>query len=374
MQRLHSDVRGVLDLEPAATRRRNREREPHSNFIDSWGSGQLEITPGEWFPGVHPLKDARTVEELDAYPGWPDMSDPTRIAHVREAAANLDKENEYAILATPWLLFPFERAYAMQGMETFLLNMAMDGEFARELMQRIASYCGFGALAEYAAVPAELCVAIPDEMTAEHAAAFLITYGTSHVALDYKAHLQEGERLLVLGASGGVGLTAVELGKLMGAEVVAVARGADKLQVAKAAGADHLINSDTDDIREIVKGLGGADVVYDPIGGDQFKAALRACRPEARLIPLGFASGEVPQIPANHLLVKNLTVIGLYWGGYTKVNPKVLTDSLSQLSRWYVEGKLNPHVSHVVPLEQANEALDLLRTRKATGKVVVQID
>lgn len=240
--------------------------------------------------------------------------------------------------------------------------------------QRIASYCGFGALAEYAAVPAELCVAIPDEMTAEHAAAFLITYGTSHVALDYKAHLQEGERLLVLGASGGVGLTAVELGKLMGAEVVAVARGADKLQVAKAAGADHLINSDTDDIREIVKGLGGADVVYDPIGGDQFKAALRACRPEARLIPLGFASGEVPQIPANHLLVKNLTVIGLYWGGYTKVNPKVLTDSLSQLSRWYVEGKLNPHVSHVVPLEQANEALDLLRTRKATGKVVVQID
>lgn len=141
MQRLHSDVRGVLDLEPAATRQRNREREPHSNFIDSWGSGQLEITPGEWFPGVHPLKDARTVEELDAYPGWPDMSDPTRIAHVREAAAKLDQENEYAILATPWLLFPFERAYAMQGMETFLLNMAMDGEFARELMERIASHC-----------------------------------------------------------------------------------------------------------------------------------------------------------------------------------------------------------------------------------------
>ena len=240
--------------------------------------------------------------------------------------------------------------------------------------QRIASYCGFGALAAYAAVPAELCVAVPDAMTAEHAAAFLITYGTSHVALDYKAHLQPGERLLVLGASGGVGLTAVELGKLMGAEVVAVARGDDKLAVAKAAGADHLINSDTDDIRDVVKGLGGADVVYDPIGGDQFKAAMRACRPEARLIPLGFASGEVPQIPANHLLVKNLTVIGLYWGGYTKVNPKVLTDSLSQLSQWYVEGKLNPHVSNLLPLEQANEALDLLRTRKATGKVVVQID
>lgn len=239
--------------------------------------------------------------------------------------------------------------------------------------QRIAAYCGFDALAEYAAIPANICVPIPDQMTDEDAAAFLIAYGTSHVALDYKAHLQPGERLLVLGASGGVGLTAVELGKLMGAEVIAVARGADKLAVAKSMGADHLINSETDDIRERVKSLGGADVVYDPIGGDQFKAALRACNPEARLIPLGFASGEVPQIPANHLLVKNLTVIGFYWGGYTRVNPKVLTDSFGVLTRWYLEGRIKPHVSNVLPLEQANEALDLLKTRKATGKVVVRI-
>ncbi|WP_298837886.1 NADPH:quinone oxidoreductase family protein [uncultured Roseobacter sp.] len=240
--------------------------------------------------------------------------------------------------------------------------------------QRVAAYCGFDALADYAAIPASVCVPVPDEMSDEHAAAFLIAYGTSHVALDYKAHLKKGERLLVLGASGGVGLTAVELGRLMGAEVIAVARGPEKLAVAKAAGADHLIDSETDDIREIVKGLGGADVVYDPIGGDQFKAALRACRPEARLIPLGFASGEVPQIPANHLLVKNLTVIGFYWGGYTRVNPRVLTDSFRVLTDWYVQGKIHPHVSNVLPLDQANEALDLLRTRKATGKVVVRID
>jgi NADPH2:quinone reductase len=240
--------------------------------------------------------------------------------------------------------------------------------------QRIAAYCGFGALADYAAIPANICVPIPDQMTDEDAAAFLIAYGTSHVALDYKAHLKPGERLLVLGASGGIGLTAVELGKLMGAEVIAVARGQEKLAVAKAAGADHLLDSDTDDIRERVKALGGADVVYDPIGGDQFKAALRACNPEARLIPLGFASGEVPQIPANHLLVKNLSVIGFYWGGYTRVNPKVLTDSFAVLTRWYVEGRIHPHVSNVLPLEQANEALDLLRTRQATGKVVVRID
>ncbi|MGA9411885.1 MAG: NADPH:quinone oxidoreductase family protein [Roseobacter sp.] len=239
--------------------------------------------------------------------------------------------------------------------------------------QRVAAYCGFGALADYAVIPAGICVPIPDAMTAEHAAAFLITYGTSHVGLDYKARLQPGERLLVLGASGGIGLTAVELGKMMGAEVVAVARGADKLAVAKAAGADHLINSETDDIAGVVKALGGADVVYDPIGGDQFKAALRACRPEARLIPLGFASGEVPQIPANYLLVKNLTVIGFYWGAYPRLNPKVVTDSFKVLTQWYVEGKIKPHVSNVVPLERANEGLDLLRTRKATGKVVVKV-
>ncbi|UWR12087.1 NADPH:quinone oxidoreductase family protein [Sulfitobacter mediterraneus] len=239
--------------------------------------------------------------------------------------------------------------------------------------QRIAAYTGQGGLGEYVAIPAEICVPIPDEMNAVDAAAFLIAYGTSHVGLDYKAKLKLGERLLVLGASGGVGLTAVELGKLMGAEVIACARGADKLEICRKAGADHLINSETDDIREIVKSLGGADVVYDPIGGDQFKAAMRACNPEARILPLGFASGEVPQIPANILLVKNLTVLGLYWGGYARINPSVLTDSFKTLFDWYVAGKVKPHVSHVLPLDQANEALELLRGRKATGKVVVQV-
>jgi len=239
--------------------------------------------------------------------------------------------------------------------------------------QRVAAYVGSGGLAEYAAIPAKACVPIPDEMSAVDAAAFLIAYGTSHVALDYKASMQPGERLVVLGASGGVGLTAVELGKVMGAEVIACARGKEKLEVCRAAGADHLIDSETDDIREIVKGLGGANVVYDPVGGDQFKAAMRACNPEARLLPLGFASGDVPQIPANILLVKNLTVMGLYWGGYAKIRPSVLTDSFKTLIDWYVAGKIKPHVSNVLPLDQANDALDLLRTRKATGKVVVQV-
>ena len=141
MLRLHSDVRGVLDLEPASVRQRNREREPHSDCIDSWGSGQTETSPGDWYPGVHPIPDARTAEDLESYPGWPDMSDPSRIAHVKEQARLLAEQNQFAILATPWLLFPFERAHAMQGMEVFLMNMAMDRDFARALLEKITVYC-----------------------------------------------------------------------------------------------------------------------------------------------------------------------------------------------------------------------------------------
>lgn len=141
MQRLHSDVRGVRDIHPAETLRRNQTREPHSPFIDSWGSGQTEISPGEWFPGIHPLKEATKIQEIDDYPGWPDMSDPSRIAHVREVAATLAEDNEYAIMATPWLLFPLERAFAMQGMDTFLLNMAIYPDFAKALLEKNAQLC-----------------------------------------------------------------------------------------------------------------------------------------------------------------------------------------------------------------------------------------
>ncbi len=238
---------------------------------------------------------------------------------------------------------------------------------------RAAVFGGHGGLAEYGCFSSERAVALPDGMSFEDAAAFQIAYGTSHVALDHKARLQPGETLLVLGAAGGVGLTAVEIGKLMGARVIACARGADKLEVARQAGADHLIDAGIDDIRAACRALGGVDVVYDPVGGDQFKAALRACNPEARILTIGFASGEVPQVPANHLLVKNLSVMGLYWGGYLKFRPEVVTGSLKTLFSWYETGRIKPHISHVLPLDQAAEALELLRSRKSTGKVVVTL-
>ncbi|WP_106744857.1 NADPH:quinone oxidoreductase family protein [Yoonia maritima] len=236
---------------------------------------------------------------------------------------------------------------------------------------RVAVFGGQGGLSERGIFPANLCTPVPDDMPSDAAAGFMVAYGTSHLVLARRAKLQAGETLLVLGAAGGVGLTAVEIGKAMGARVIAVARGQEKLKAAQEAGADHLIDSDADDVKEAVKALGGADVVYDPVGGDLFKAALGACNREARVIVIGFASGEVPPIPANILLVKNISVIGFYWGGYLKFNPTALTDSLAELMTWYTEGRLRPHISHVLPLDKAADALDLLRIRKSIGKVVV---
>jgi NADPH2:quinone reductase len=241
------------------------------------------------------------------------------------------------------------------------------------LGDRVAVFGGQGGLAEYGCFDARRALHLPDAMSMVDAAAFQIAYGTSHLALEHRARLQPGETLLVLGAAGGVGLTAVEIGKLMGAKVVACARGAAKLEAAKAAGADHLIDAETQDIRDEMKTLGGADVVYDPVGGEQFMAAFRSCKPEARLLPIGFASGEVPQVKSNHLLVKNLSVLGVYWGGYLQFRPDVVTGSLATLMDWYCNGRLKPHVSHVLALEAAAEGLELLRSRASTGKVVITI-
>ncbi|WP_170368071.1 NADPH:quinone oxidoreductase family protein [Ruegeria arenilitoris] len=237
---------------------------------------------------------------------------------------------------------------------------------------RVAVYSGQGGLAQYGVFDADRAVLIPQSCSFEDAAAIQIAYGTSHMALDHRARLQPGETLLVTGAAGGVGLTAVEIGKLMGATVIAQARGADKLAVARAAGADHLIDAD-EDLRERVLALGGADVVYDAIGGDVFKAAFRATNPEGRLLPIGFAGGEVPQIPANHLLVKNLTVIGFYIGGYLRFRPEVVRNSFETLFAWHAEGRIRPHISHSLPLSEVAQGMALLKERKSTGKVVITI-
>lgn len=231
---------------------------------------------------------------------------------------------------------------------------------------------GTGAFAEEAVVPASAVVPLPDAMDFVTAASFPIAYGTSHVALRHRANLKAGEVLLVHGAAGGVGLTAVEIGKCIGATVIATAGNPDKLKVAAEHGADHLIDYSKEDIRERVKELtSGADVVYDPVGGSAFDASLRCINWEGRILVIGFASGTIPQIPANILLVKNVSVLGTFFGAYTSNAPEVVQQSLVELMGWYAEGRLKPHVSFTYPLEQAGEALTALIERRSTGKVVL---
>jgi len=231
-----------------------------------------------------------------------------------------------------------------------------------------------GGYAEEAVVPAGNLSVIPDAMPYDVAAGFPVAYGTSHGALDWRAHLQPGETLLVHGAAGGVGLTAVEVGKAMGARIIATASTQEKLDIAKRHGADHLIDYTTEDIKERVRALTdgrGADVVYDPVGGDAFDASLRCIAWEGRIIVIGFAGGRVPQIPANLVLVKNCDIIGFYWGSYRKRKPAILRDSYRQLFGWWSEGKLKPHISDRFDLAEVATAMRVLRERRATGKVVL---
>ncbi|HRY15789.1 MAG TPA: NADPH:quinone oxidoreductase family protein, partial [Candidatus Competibacteraceae bacterium] len=211
-------------------------------------------------------------------------------------------------------------------------------------------------------------------MSWEHGAAFPVVFGTSHVALWHRARLQAGETLVVHGASGGVGLTAVAIGKQLGATVIATASSPEKLQVAQKHGADHLIDVNAEEVRTRIKELTdgrGADVIYDPVGGELFTASLRSIAFEGRILVIGFAGGTVPQIPANHLLVKNVDVIGVNWPAYAELRPQVMTESFRTLLQWYRDGAMQPHVSATYPLEQAVEALNQVIARKSTGKVVI---
>lgn len=242
---------------------------------------------------------------------------------------------------------------------------------------RVLAIPAYGGYAGKVAVPAERAVKIPDAMDYVTAAGFPVAYGTSHLGLWHRARLKAGEKLLVLGAAGGVGLTAVELGVLMGAEVIAVAKGKAKLDVAAAQGAHHLIDAENPDLKDAIMaatGGAGVDVIYDPVGGALFEAGLKAAAFEARALIIGFASGEVPQIAANRLLVKNVDVVGFWWGAYADKAPETMAQSFRTLIGWWEEGRLRPHVSDTRPLALAAEALELVLERRSTGKVVITVD
>jgi NADPH2:quinone reductase len=239
---------------------------------------------------------------------------------------------------------------------------------------RVIALCGHGGFAERVAADAARIVPIPDAMDLVTASAFLLTYGTAWHALKQRARLQGGETLLVLGAAGGVGLAAVELGKALGARVIAAASSAEKLALATAHGADATIDYMTEDLKERAKALTagtGVDVVFDPVGGQLLEPAVRATGWNGRVLVIGFAGGSIPKLPVNLLLLKGSSVVGVFWGEFTRREPRACAENNRELLEMFLAGKLRPHVCATFPLEQTAEALQILTGRKALGKVVV---
>ena len=241
---------------------------------------------------------------------------------------------------------------------------------------RVMALTDNGAFAERVAAREADVFAIPAGMDFATAAGFPVIYGTAHLALTWHLRVRHGETLVVHGAGGGAGLAAVECGKALGATVIATAGSQEKLDLARAHGADHTIDYSTEDLRVRIKEIAGgegADAVFDPVGGDAFEASLRSTKWGGRIAVIGFASGRVPQVPANILLVKSISVHGVFWGGYRKRWPDLIAAKFVELMGWYAEGRLLPHISHRVPLAEAARALELLTSRKALGKVVVTV-
>ncbi len=233
-----------------------------------------------------------------------------------------------------------------------------------------------GGFAEKVIVPSERCFLIPKEMDFEIAASFLMAYATSYHALKDRAKIQPGERLLVLGAAGGVGLAAVELGKQLGAEVIAAASSAEKLAVCKKYGADFCINYTTENIKERIKDLTngkGIDIVYDPVGGSYAETSFRCMAPKGRFLVVGFASGTIPKLSLNLPLLKMADVVGVFWGAFAMKYPKENMKNTLDLMNMYKEGKINPHISAKFPLSETAKALKSIIDRSAIGKVVVTI-
>ncbi|MDE2819190.1 MAG: NADPH:quinone oxidoreductase family protein [Chloroflexota bacterium] len=250
------------------------------------------------------------------------------------------------------------------------------GVDAERVGQRVVATMMFGGFAEEVVVPQSSALPMPENMAYESGAGFPLVYGTAHVALSRRARLQAGETLLVLGAAGGVGLAAVEIGKLMKARVIAAASSAEKLALARSRGADETINYHNENLRERIKSLSGdrgADVIFDPVGGDMFDQAVRRIAWEGRYLIIGFASGRIPSLPANIALLKNASVVGLFWGAYLTRDPGVIKRSFGQLLAWYSEDCLRPHIHRSYALEDAPNALEDLINRGTMGKLVLTV-
>ena len=239
---------------------------------------------------------------------------------------------------------------------------------------RVAAFTGQGAFAEAAVAPAAACMPLPPDVEFDIAAAFTLTYGTSHHALVDRGALQPGETMVVLGAAGGVGLAAVEIGKAIGANVIAAASSDDKLAVCTAHGADATINYASEDLRERIKALTGGkgpDVIYDPVGGVYAEPAFRSIGWRGRYLVVGFANGEIPKLPLNLALLKGASIVGVFWGDFARREPQRNAAGLAQLLEWMRQGRIRPHISARYQLDDVPQALKDMAARRATGKLVI---
>jgi NADPH2:quinone reductase len=240
---------------------------------------------------------------------------------------------------------------------------------------KVAGSSGFGAARDKMAIAVDQLVKVPDGLALEKAAGLLITYGTSLHALKQRARLKKGEALAVLGASGGVGIAAVEIGNLMGARVIACASSPDKVAFAKEHGADEGIDYSAEDLREALKRVSGGkgiDVVYDPVGGDYAEIGVRSMAWKGRFLVVGFAAGTIPKIPLNLALLKGCEIVGVFWGAFTKAEPEASRENNAEILTWARDGKLDAHIHAILPLEKAAEALGMLTRREAKGKVLLK--
>ncbi len=272
---------------------------------------------------------------------------------------------KYQVKATP----PF-----VPGQEAMGEVIEAGPESAFRPGDRIMTMGPGGAFAERMIAPALSSFRVPDGMSDADAAAFQMIYQTSYFALAIRARMQPGEVLLVHGGAGGVGTSAIQLGKTMGAKVIATAGSDAKLEVCRKCGADHAINYTTDDFVERVKeitGGRGADVIYDPVGGDVFDKSTKCIAWNGRLVVIGFTSGRIPEIAANRILLKNMAVMGLFWGAYRMHEPHLIQEAQQALYRYYAEGKIKPVIYREYPLAELPAALRAIEDRSSHGKVVV---
>ena len=277
-------------------------------------------------------------------------------------------ENKYQVKPP----LPFAPGSELSG----IVKEVGEGVTRVKVGDRVMAFTGYGAFAEEVKTHESRLVPMPGGMDFVTAASFILTYGTSDHALSDRGALAPGETLLVLGAAGGVGLAAVEIGKALGARVIACASSDDKLAVCREHGADATINYATEDLRERVKALTegrGINVVYDPVGGPYTEPAFRSLAWRGRLLVVGFAAGEIPKLPLNLALLKGASVVGVFWGDFVRREPKAFAESIRQLTQWYRDGKLKPHVAQTMPLERAAEALKLMAARQVKGKLVLTV-